>query len=106
MPDSCQCVSVVEEMDEAQYPIQFVARLTGLSAYVIRIWEQRYRVVAPQRTATKRRLYSQSEIERLCGRRAKRATVLGRSRSCPQTSWKSLERQHLRVKRNGPARRD
>jgi MerR family transcriptional regulator, light-induced transcriptional regulator len=53
------------EMTEAQYPIQLVARLTGLSAHVIRIWEQRYRAVEPQRTATKRRLYSQRDIERL-----------------------------------------
>jgi MerR family transcriptional regulator, light-induced transcriptional regulator len=52
-------------MAEAQYPIQLAARLTGLSAHVIRIWEQRYRAVEPQRTATRRRLYSQSEIERL-----------------------------------------
>jgi DNA-binding transcriptional MerR regulator/methylmalonyl-CoA mutase cobalamin-binding subunit len=52
-------------MNEAQYPIQLVARLTGLSTHVIRIWEQRYRAVEPQRTATKRRLYSQREIERL-----------------------------------------
>jgi methanogenic corrinoid protein MtbC1 len=36
-----------------------------LSAHVIRIWEQRYRAVEPQRTATKRRLYSQREIDRL-----------------------------------------
>jgi hypothetical protein len=28
-------------MNEAQYPIQLVARLIGLSAHVIRIWEQR-----------------------------------------------------------------
>jgi DNA-binding transcriptional MerR regulator/methylmalonyl-CoA mutase cobalamin-binding subunit len=52
-------------MDEAQYPIQLVVRLTGLSAHVIRIWEQRYSAVEPQRTATKRRLYSQRDIERL-----------------------------------------
>jgi DNA-binding transcriptional MerR regulator/methylmalonyl-CoA mutase cobalamin-binding subunit len=52
-------------MNNAQYPIQLVARLTGLSAHVIRIWEQRYRAVEPQRTATKRRLYSQRDIERL-----------------------------------------
>jgi len=52
-------------MNEAQYPIQLVARLTGLSAHVIRIWEERYRAVEPQRTPTKRRLYSQREIDRL-----------------------------------------
>lgn len=52
-------------MNESQYPIQLVARLTDLSAHVIRIWEQRYRAVEPQRTATNRRLYSQRDIERL-----------------------------------------
>ncbi len=52
-------------MNEVQYPIKVVARLTGLSAHVIRIWEQRYRAVEPQRTPTKRRLYSQGQIERL-----------------------------------------
>ena len=52
-------------MKDGQYPIRFVARFTGLSTHVIRIWEQRYRAVEPQRTATKRRLYSQRDIERL-----------------------------------------
>lgn len=52
-------------MADTQYPIQLVARLTGLSAHVIRIWEQRYRAVEPHRTAGNRRLYSQSDIDRL-----------------------------------------
>ena len=52
-------------MNDAQYPIQLAAHLTGLSAHVIRIWEQRYQAVEPQRTAGNRRLYSQANIERL-----------------------------------------
>ena len=52
-------------MAGAQYPIQVAARMTGLSAHVIRIWEQRYRAVEPQRTPTNRRLYLQGHIERL-----------------------------------------
>jgi DNA-binding transcriptional MerR regulator/methylmalonyl-CoA mutase cobalamin-binding subunit len=52
-------------MPDVQYPIQLVARLTGLSAHVIRIWEQRYRAVEPHRTPTNRRLYSQRDIDRL-----------------------------------------
>jgi len=52
-------------MNRAQYPIRLVARLTGLSAHVIRIWEHRYRAVEPRRTATNRRLYSQRDLERL-----------------------------------------
>ena len=52
-------------MTEAHYPIQLAARLTGLTTHVIRIWEQRYRAVAPKRTPTNHRLYSQSDLERL-----------------------------------------
>jgi DNA-binding transcriptional MerR regulator/methylmalonyl-CoA mutase cobalamin-binding subunit len=61
-------------MAEARYPIQMAARLAGLSPYVIRIWEQRYKAVRPERTATKRRLYSERDLERLkCLREATRA---------------------------------
>jgi MerR family transcriptional regulator, light-induced transcriptional regulator len=52
-------------MKETALPIQMAARLTGLSPYVIRIWEQRYRAVEPSRTPTKRRLFSQADLERL-----------------------------------------
>jgi DNA-binding transcriptional MerR regulator/methylmalonyl-CoA mutase cobalamin-binding subunit len=52
-------------MSESQYPIQVAARLSGVSAHVIRIWEQRYRAVEPQRTHSNRRLYSPRDIERL-----------------------------------------
>jgi DNA-binding transcriptional MerR regulator/methylmalonyl-CoA mutase cobalamin-binding subunit len=52
-------------MSDANHPIQLVSRLTGLSVHVIRIWEQRYKAVEPQRTRTNRRLYSPQQIERL-----------------------------------------
>jgi len=52
-------------MPNAVHPIKAVVRLTGLSAYVIRIWEQRYGVVKPDRTDTNRRLYSDQQVERL-----------------------------------------
>jgi DNA-binding transcriptional MerR regulator/methylmalonyl-CoA mutase cobalamin-binding subunit len=52
-------------MSNEKYPIQLVARLTGLSVHVLRIWEQRYSAVEPRRTSTNRRLYSQHDIERL-----------------------------------------
>ncbi len=41
-----------------------MARLTGLSPFVIRIWEQRYGAVKPRRTGTNRRLYSDEQVER------------------------------------------
>lgn len=52
-------------MAEAHQAIKVVARRTGLSAHVIRIWEKRYGAVQPERTGTNRRLYSDAQIERL-----------------------------------------
>ena len=50
---------------DPRYPINYVARQTGLSAHTIRIWERRYGVVAPERSETKHRQYSEKDIERL-----------------------------------------
>ena len=52
-------------MSDAHHAIKVVARRTGLSAHVIRIWEKRYGAVQPERTGTNRRLYSEEQIERL-----------------------------------------
>ena len=52
-------------MVAAHHSIKTASRMTGLSAHLIRIWEKRYGAVAPKRTATNRRLYSDDEIERL-----------------------------------------
>ena len=57
------------------YPIQVVARETGLTAHVLRIWERRYGAVVPKRTATKRRLYSKEDIVRL--RMLRQLTLMG-----------------------------
>ena len=52
-------------MADVHHAIKTVARRTGLTAHVIRIWEKRYGAVAPERTTTNRRLYSEAQIERL-----------------------------------------
>ncbi len=52
-------------MAEAYHSIKVVASRTGLTAHVIRIWEKRYAAVAPERTGTNRRLYSDEQLERL-----------------------------------------
>jgi DNA-binding transcriptional MerR regulator/methylmalonyl-CoA mutase cobalamin-binding subunit len=51
--------------EEALMTIKTVAMRTGLSAHVIRVWERRYRAIVPERTATRRRLYSAEMVERL-----------------------------------------
>ena len=52
-------------MTEPHHAIKVASRRTGLSAHVIRVWEKRYGAVAPVRTGTNRRLYSDEQIERL-----------------------------------------
>src|SRR5919107_4915681 len=60
-----------------RHPMRVVTRRTGLSADVLRVWEKRYGVVTPSRSDTGRRLYSDTDIERL--RLLHRATLAGRS---------------------------
>jgi DNA-binding transcriptional MerR regulator/methylmalonyl-CoA mutase cobalamin-binding subunit len=64
-------------MTNAKHSIGAVAKRTGLSTYVIRVWEKRYRAIEPDRTETRRRLFSDREIERLI--LLKKATEMGES---------------------------
>jgi DNA-binding transcriptional MerR regulator/methylmalonyl-CoA mutase cobalamin-binding subunit len=63
--------------DQARHPIGVVAERTGLSLDVLRVWERRYGVVAPERDASGRRVYTDADVERL--RLLSRATAAGRS---------------------------
>lgn len=47
------------------FEISAVARLTGISPHVLRVWERRYGVVEPHRSDSKRRRYTQDDIQRL-----------------------------------------
>lgn len=47
------------------HSIKAVSRRTGLSAYLIRAWEKRYKAISPERTDSNRRLYSDQDIEKL-----------------------------------------
>jgi len=46
-------------------PIRVVCRITGLKQDTVRAWEKRYGAINPERSPTRRRLYSNDEIERL-----------------------------------------
>ena len=75
--------------------MRVVTRRTGLTAELLRVWERRYRVVAPGRTQTGRRLYSDADIDRL--QLLYRATLGGRSiglvASLPNSALEELLRQ-------------
>lgn len=47
------------------FTIKAVSDQTGLSTFLIRAWENRYKAVNPERTETNRRLYSPKDIEKL-----------------------------------------
>jgi DNA-binding transcriptional MerR regulator/methylmalonyl-CoA mutase cobalamin-binding subunit len=51
--------------DGILYPVKAVTMRTGLSPHALRAWERRYQVVAPRRSGSNRRLYSEAEVERL-----------------------------------------
>ena len=67
----------MEVSDFPQFPMRVVSRRTALSPHVIRVWERRYGAVAPPRTDTNRRLYSERDIRRLALLR--QATAQGHS---------------------------
>ena len=49
----------------AEYKIKDLENLTGIKSHTIRIWEKRYRILTPERTDTKIRTYSDSELTHL-----------------------------------------
>mgnify|MGYP006285624797 CR=1 FL=1 len=49
----------------AKYPIKYVSLRTGFSQNLIRTWENRYKLLDPERTETNRRLYSNKDIDKL-----------------------------------------
>jgi len=49
----------------SKYPIKYVSIVTGLKQYVLRSWESRYSAICPERTKSRRQLYTVSDINRL-----------------------------------------
>lgn len=69
-------MEAASQQSEKRHPIQVVARRTGLTADVLRVWEKRYEVVEPARSRGGHRLYSDLDVERLS--LLNRATSAGR----------------------------
>lgn len=71
-----------------RYRLNTVLQETGLSADVVRVWEKRYGVPKPQRTAGGHRLYSRRDIRTLKWLRARQAEGMRISKAV--TLWRSL----------------
>lgn len=52
-------------MEASTYSIKDLEQLTGIKAHTLRIWEKRYQVVKPKRTATNIRYYSDADLKKL-----------------------------------------
>ena len=74
MRELCHDVDDVDDVDDVAaeltdapryYSIGAVARRTGLSEHMLRVWERRYRVVAPERSRGQHRRYSEHDVRRL-----------------------------------------
>ena len=52
-------------MEHPTYHIRHVAELSALSPHVIRIWERRYGILAPQRANNGYRLYTEEDVQLL-----------------------------------------
>ena len=50
---------------KSRYSIKDLERLSGVKAHTIRIWEQRYNLLQPDRTDTNIRLYSDQDVKLL-----------------------------------------
>lgn len=48
-----------------QFSIKDLERITGIKAHTIRIWEERYNIITPQRTNTNIRFYSNEDLKRI-----------------------------------------
>lgn len=49
----------------AQYSIKDLEYLSGIKAHTIRIWEKRYKLLAPERSDTNIRFYSNEDVRRI-----------------------------------------
>ncbi len=76
----------------AKYSIRVVARLTGVSADKLRVWERRYGFPSPERKPNGARVYSDADVERL--RLIARALEVGyRAGDAVRADPMSLKRQ-------------
>lgn len=64
------------------FNIKAVARLTGVPADTLRRWESRYNVIAPERTDSGYRLYSQRHVDIILWLKSKLEEGLSISRAC------------------------
>jgi DNA-binding transcriptional MerR regulator len=49
--------------DKLYYKIGEVSQVTGVEPYVLRYWESEFRIVSPERSRSKQRLYTRKDLD-------------------------------------------
>ncbi len=49
--------------DKLYFKIGEVSEITGVEAYVLRYWESEFRIVSPERSRSKQRLYTRKDLD-------------------------------------------
>lgn len=52
-------------MSQAEYSIKVACQLSGVNEHTLRSWEKRYEILQPKRSQTGRRIYTESDIDKL-----------------------------------------
>ncbi|HKK38285.1 MAG TPA: MerR family transcriptional regulator [Cryomorphaceae bacterium] len=55
----------VESIVMGRYSIKDIERISGIKAHTLRIWEKRYGIIAPSRTETNIRYYTNEELKKI-----------------------------------------
>jgi len=62
---STNWIKIFFQPDMAFYSIKDLEKISGIKAHTIRIWERRYNLIEPQRTATNIRYYNDEDLKRI-----------------------------------------
>jgi DNA-binding transcriptional MerR regulator len=75
----------------AQYSIKELEELSGIKAHTIRIWEKRYGIVAPHRTTTNIRLYSDDDLKKIItvSMLNNHGVKISKSQACHRQNWQA-----------------
>lgn len=60
----CLIVNLIKK-EVVRFSIKDLERITGIKAHTIRIWEQRYNIITPQRMSNNIRFYSNEDLKRI-----------------------------------------
>jgi DNA-binding transcriptional MerR regulator len=90
------------KIGQGKYSIKDLERLSGVKAHTIRIWEQRYNLLVPERTDTNIRLYNDKELKQLLniallinqGSKISHISKLSESQICEKIHQLSLNPTH------------